>query len=191
MLVENEAGSESAEFSLLCELVNELGLEIGDIDGDVASEIERYAEVTRAYVSACQSLAFADSSCKALERKLVVKGFDRDIASDAIEIALSRGLVDENNTVESRVRIFLSKRWGKGRIVAKLREEGFGDGAIRHASAILCDVDFVELCAEYLRRKYPIIPSERREREKIYASLARYGYSSGEIREAFKALADE
>ncbi len=191
VLIENEAGSESMEFSLLCEFVTELGLSIGDIDGDTASEIERYAEVTRAYASACSSLAFADSSCRALERKLIQKGFDRDIAEGAISVVLSRGLVDENNIVESRIRIFLGKRWGKARIVAKLREEGFCNSAIKHAVLCLSEVDFVELCKEHLGRKYSAIPSDCREREKMYASLARYGYSSSEIREAMQMLTDE
>ena len=191
VLVENGAGSESVEFSLLDECVNELGLSIGDINGDIMPEIERSAEVTRAYLSACSSLAFADSSCRALERKLIQKGFARDIAEDAVGIVLSRELVNESNIVESRVRIFLQKRWGKMRIVAKLREEGFCDKAISHALNVLRDVDFAELCTEHLRRKYQVIPSDSREREKIYAALMRYGYASGEIRAAFKMLADE
>lgn len=190
MLVENEAGSENVEFSLLCELARELELSIGDIDGDTASEIERCSEITRAYVSAYSSIAFADSSCRALEWKLVQKGFARDIAEDAVGIVLSRGLIDENNTVESRVRVFLRKKWGRMRIIAKLREEGFGDGALKHAVSVMQNVDFVELCAELIEKKYGEIPSDRRELEKIYAFLARYGYSSSEVRSAIKIICD-
>ena len=188
LLVENEAGSENLEFILLCELVSEMVLSIGDIDGDTASEIERSAEITRAYISACSSLAFADSSCRALVRKLIQKGFDRDIAEDAVGVAMSRGLIDENNTVESRVRIFLGKRWGRGRILAKLFEEGFSEGAINYAREILGEIDFVELCAEHIEKKYREIPGDRLQRQKMCASLMRYGYSQSDIREAMKII---
>lgn len=191
VLIENRSGSEEIEFILLGEFVEELSLEIGEISEDIILDIERYAEVTKAYNSAVASLAFADSSCKALARKLVQKGFDRESAEDAVGVVLSRGLIDEDRIVESRVRVFLGKRWGRGRILAKLREESFCDSTIKHAVEALAEVDFITPCSELLQKKYPILPTDRQEREKIYAAMSRYGYSSSEIREAIQMIADE
>ncbi len=191
VLIENRSGSEEIEFILLGEFVEELSLEIGEISEDIILDIERYAEVTKAYNSAVASLAFADSSCKALARKLAQKGFDRDIAEDAVGIALSRGLVDENRMVESRIRIFLGKRWGRGRILAKLREEGFSDDCLDKVREYLSEIDFEELCAEYIEKKYGKISDDRRELEKMYAALQRYGYSGSEIRSAIKRIGNQ
>ena len=188
VLIENRSGSEEIEFILLCEFVEELSLEIGEINEELILDIERYAEVTKAYNSAVASLAFADSSCKALARKLVQKGFDRENAEDAVGVVLSRGLIDEDRIVESRVRVFLGKRWGRGRILAKLREEGFCNDAINYAAKTLAEIDFIALCSELLQKKYPILPTDRQGREKIYAAMSRYGYSSSEIREAIAVV---
>lgn len=191
VLIKNPSGSEELEFNLLSELADELSLELGEIDDEIISGIERSAEITRAYFSAISSLAFSEGSLSSLVRKLVQKGFARDISEDAVAIIYDRGLVDERKTVESRIRVFLGKRWGRGRIIAKLREEGFSDGSIKSAADFLSEIDFVSLCAEQIRRKYPTMYDDRAARERIYASLARYGYSSAEIREAIKITIEE
>ena len=191
ILVENQSGSESLEFILLGEFVEELELSIGDIDGDTMSEIERLSLSSEAFFSACASLSFNEGSRKALERKLLAKGFSRDAARDAIRIVDKRGLIDESELALSRMRVFLAKRWGKGRIMAKLYDEGFEGSAIGVVNDALEEIDFPLACAEVIERKYGEIPDERREREKIYASLSRLGYSSAEIRAAVRMLSEK
>ena len=190
-LIENPSGSEEVEFSLLYELSSRLSLSVGEIEPELMAEIEYCADVTDAYFSACASLSYADGSLAALERKLIAKGFDRDVAADAIAIISERGLIDENEIVGSRIRAFLKKRWGRSRIIAKLREEGFQGSAIKQAQLTLAEVDFISLCAEYIRRKYPVLPDDRAAREKMYAALSRYGYSTSDIREAISLILED
>ena len=85
-------------------------------------------------------------------------------------------------------RVFLSKKWGRNRILAKLREEGFSDGCLDSIKDYLSEIDFEELCAEYIQKKYGVIHDERRELEKMYAALSRYGYSGSEISSAIKKI---
>ena len=191
VLVENEAGSERIEFSLLVGFVEELGLELGEISGEKIAAIEHYAEITKAYFSACSSFAFCEGSLKSLERKLIQKGFDRDSSHEAIDILSSRGLVNEVEIAKSRVYVFLKKKWGKIRILSKLFEEGFPHSVIESVREELDEVDFAELCVEHIRKKYREIPDDRLGRQKMCASLVRYGYSQSDIREAFKLIDQE
>lgn len=191
VLVENRSGSEEIEFSLLCELVEKLELSVGEISGDTLSEIERCAEITEAFFSACASFAFAEGSKKALSRKLLKKGFSKEATLAAIEIVDARGFVNESEIAFSRMRAFLAKRWGRGRIIAKLFEEGFEGSAIDSVNDALDEIDFPSACAAVIERKYGDIPADKRERDKMCASLSRLGYSLAEIRSAIKIFSGQ
>ena len=70
VLVGNPSGREVVEFVLLERIYAEMQLEKGEIDAETLTDIERYAEVSRAYRSACASFAYAQSSLMGLNRKL-------------------------------------------------------------------------------------------------------------------------
>lgn len=186
--VDGTGGSESKEFVLLKELCASLELSVGDIDGAVMPEIEYYADVTRAYFSACASFAYAPSSLRALEKKLVLKGFERDVAQDAIFAVRSRGFVDEADIAFRRAQLMVGKLWGRNRIIAKLREEGFDGDTVTFALRQLSDVDFAENCAALIRKKYRGTPSDASEKNKMLASLSRFGYTGAEIRMAIDII---
>ena len=187
--VRNTSGSEDYKFLLLPLFVNELSLSQGEVDVEMLSSIEYFADVTRALSSACASLAYAVGSLRSLERKLVLKGFSRDVAADAVAILAKEGYVNECEIAKSRARVFIGKRWGRMRIFAKLREEGFSDDCLDGVKKYLSEIDFVELCAEHIEKKYSVIPADRGELEKLYAALSRYGYSGSEIRSAINKIA--
>lgn len=188
VLIENESGREETEFCLLREFAEKMNLEAGEIDSGEISEIEYFAEVTRAYFSACSSFAFTESSLKALERKLIQKGFDKNIACEAVEYLASRGFIDEAEIAKNRARVFLNKKWGRGRIFSKLNEEGFPKHAVECVRDELDKIDFAEICADLIKKKFGELPEDRREREKMYASLIRFGYSGSDIKAAMKII---
>lgn len=184
--VSNLSGSEDVEFVLLREHVEMLEIDVGRIDEELLPELEYYGEVSRAYSSACASFAYTHSSLRALFKKLLQKGFPKDVCEDAIASVRSRGFVDEEEIALRRAQILVEKHWGASRIVMKLREEGFEDRALRSVRAYFETVDFAQRCAELILKKYGGVPEDRHERELMYASLSRMGYSSGEIRFAME-----
>lgn len=180
--------SEMHEFILLEELVESLEISVGSIEPELMPEIEYFSHVTRAYFSACSSFAFAPSSLRGLERKLVQKGFDADVARDAIGYIFSRGVVDEAEVAVRRFELMVKKLWGMSRIMAKLREEGFSAESLASVDQYIANVDFSANCALLIEKKFGCFPSDRAERDKMLASLSRYGYSMSEIKKAISIL---
>ena len=181
---------EAVEFILLDELFLSLDLKVGEIDEEMLYTLDRYSEVTAAYLSACMSFAYVQSSLGALYTKLVGKGFSKETSAEAIEIIRERGFVDEDAVAMRRAEIMVKKLWGRTRILRKLREEGFPDSAIEGVSEELYDVDFAEMCARVIEKKFSGVPEDRKEREKMFASLSRFGYSAGDIRSAVRLISD-
>ena len=182
--VSNPYGREEREFVLMREHTERLELFVGSVSEEMLPELEYYAEVARAYNSACASLAYTQSSLRALISKLLQKGFPRDVCLDAGECVRERGFVNEGDVAVRRAQLCVEKRWGRSRICAKLREEGFEESALNLAQSYLDEVDFIALCKETIEKKYGGIPEDRHERDLICASLSRSGYSPSEIRSA-------
>ena len=193
VLVTLEGGGESEvyRFTLLSELFLRLELSVGAISRDVLCDVEFWASVTEAYFSACRSFAFAPSSFNMLRTKLVKKGFERGVADQAIELVRAKGYVDERDIALRRAELMVGKLWGQTRILAKLREEGFGDDVSDFVCDYLESVDMVELCARLIDKKYGGVSGDRREREKLCSALYRYGYSPSEIRLAVARASNE
>ena len=186
--VANCSGREIVEFILLEELWQSLEIEIGDDVEEKLSMIDSYSTTTAAYLSACASFAYVQSSLKALHRKLLIKGFSKEASGEAIDLIRRKGFVDESAIAHRRAELMVEKLWGRSRIIAKLYEEGFTAEVIGVVSAYLDEVDFAENCERAICKKYPCLPSERKERDKMYASLLRLGYSSSDIRKAIASI---
>ncbi len=191
VLVSNPSGREETEFTVMDNHAEEMGLEIGAIDEELLPELEYYADVARAYSSACSSFAFAPSSYMSLKNKLVQKGFSRDVCDDAINCLKLRGFVKEDEIALRRAQILVEKHWGRQRILIKLREEGFMNEALDSALTFLDSVDFTLSCAKLIQKKYGAIPSDKSKFDRMYASLARMGYSGSVIRVAVRSLSQE
>ncbi len=187
-------GSEKIEFSLLKDFAEELLLEAGEIKEELLYEIEYKSEVTRAYLSACSSIAYSPSSLKGLLRKLIQKGFPRDAAEEALAIIKERGFVNESEIALRRAELCVNKHWGRSRIILKLKEEGFSEPSLSSAREYLSTVDFAEHCALLIKKKFGGIPEldsspeSRHERDSMFASLSRMGYSASDIKEAIRRM---
>ena len=182
--ISNPSGCEELEAVVLTEHFRAMDISLGALSEDMMPEIEYWAEVARAYFSACSSFSYTPSSLSALERKLIQKGFPKDVACDAIASVKSRGFVNEKQIALRRAQLCVEKKWGRSRILMKLKEEGFGEASLGEARAFLDTVNFAENCAEVIKRKLGEMPEDRHERELMYASLSRMGYSASDIRAA-------
>ena len=148
------------------------------------ARLDHLSEVTAAFSSAISSLSFGASSAKALFRKLCIKGFSRSASESAVEICRGRGYIDEEATALRRAEIMADKPWGRTRIIAKLFEEGYSEDAMNAVRDYLEEIDFADGCLRAIEKKYRVIPSDRRERERMYAALMRLGFSASDIKEA-------
>ena len=190
--IPSQNGSELAQFILLEEIFEDLDISKGEAPAELLGDLRFWSSVTAADISACASFADSQSSLRALWLKLVQKkGFDRDVATEAIEILRSRGYVNEGQIAMRRAELCLEKGWGRSRILMQLRSEGFPDFAIELARDFLDKDDHAQRCAALIKKKYGTLPEERPAREKIYASLARMGYSSSDIKAAIKLISEE
>ncbi|MBR3686332.1 MAG: RecX family transcriptional regulator [Clostridia bacterium] len=186
--VSNPSGSEETEMVLLTEHFREMNLSVGMLDAEAMPELEYWSEVARAYFSACSSFAYTPSSLSTLRKKLIQKGFSKDVASDAIASVKSRGFVDEGQIALRRAQLCVDKKWGRSRVLMKLREEGFDEDSLGEARKFLATVNFAENCAALIKRKFGNIPDDRHERELMCASLSRMGYSAADIRAAHEIV---
>lgn len=188
VLISNPSGRDEIEFVLMNIHVDSLSLVVGEIEEDILPELEYFAEVAKAYSSACASFAFTPSSYSALFKKLLNKGFLKDVVADAIECLRETGFVKEDEIALRRAQIFVEKRWGRTRIIMKLREEGFDNASMRLANDFLDETDFSKICAEHIHKKYSRVPDNDHDRKLMYASLLRMGFSSSDIKQALKKL---
>lgn len=182
--VSNQSGREELEFAIMPEHLDILELQIGEVSEELLSQIEYYSEVAKAYSSACTSFAYTPSSLRALNQKLLQKGFSRGVCDDAISCVKSRGFVNENDIAVRRAQICVGKLWGRSRIIMKLREEGFCDSALCDAEEYLSEIDFAANCAALISKRLGDVPIDTHERDRMYASLSRMGYSVSDIRKA-------
>ena len=194
LTVGNASGCEDIEFLILGELFDERfeegfeELPDGSVELYVIGQLEELADVTAAFSSACASLAFSQCSAKALFRKLLLKGFSRSASEAAVGLCESKGYIGEVAMATRRAELMVAKPWGRSRIFARLREEGYSDAAMEAVAEYLDEVDFSEGCAKVIEKKFTCVPKERREREKMYASLSRLGFSSADIKAAISRI---
>lgn len=135
-------------------------------------------------------LGYGSCSARALCGKLIAKSVARDVARQAVEELSRAGYLDERADAMREAERCVSKKWGRRRITEALYAKGFPKETIREALDRLEDdgVDFIEVCADRIRQRTEMVPPNREDRQKLIASLVRYGFSTSEIREAFLLL---
>jgi SOS response regulatory protein OraA/RecX len=175
-------------FLLSAKAFADLGISVGECDREEYDRISRAAEIYRALKKGLTLLSYSRCSKKALVRKLISKGFSREYAIGASDELVREGYIDEHADALREAEICVSKLWGENRIRATLYEKGYPDDAISAAMYSLEDsgVDFSEICAARLERFVDEIPSDPKEKQKLVASLIRYGFSSSQIRDAIR-----
>lgn len=188
LLLENGEHQEQKSLVITTEQYCEFNLTKGIIDEETYERIEEAAELCRALRSGESLLSYGANSVQALTRKLVGKGYRRDVAAQAAERLANYGLIDEARDMEREVEKCLRKLWGAKRISAHLWGKGYAQETMQGLSDLLQDVDFSQNCAGLIKKHYGEVPIDADEHRRMIASLSRYGYSIGEIREAIRLL---
>ncbi len=166
----------------------ELKLKKGEIGTALFDRLEDEARACAAYRRGLSILAYGANSERRLAQKLTQKGFDPDSAKTAAAALKSEGCINEKRDAVREAEACLKKLWGPRRILSKLCEKGYCNEALTAARTMLEDIDFPDLCAELIKKKFRSLPTDPKEREKITATLVRYGYSLSDIREARRLL---
>ena len=161
---------------------------IGPTDAETVSTYRHEHQVCRGVYDGLRALSAGDLSLVGLVQRLRQRGIPTSAACDAAGELATRGFIDEKRAAGSEVERGLRKLWGDRRILAELSAKGFGHAALEAAAERLAQEDGGARCAELIRKKHMSLPAEPRGQQKLFAALARYGYSSGEIKTALVAV---
>lgn len=188
LLLENGEHQEQKSLVITTEQYCEFNLTRGPISEEVYEQIEEAAELCRALRSGESLLSYGANSVQALTRKLVGKGYKREVAAVAAERLAGYGLIDEERDMKREVEKCLRKLWGAKRISAHLWSKGYAIETMQGLNELLEDIDFSQNCATLIKKHYGEVPQDADEHRRMIASLSRYGYSISEIREAIRLL---
>ena len=179
---------------LLAGQYTSLRIRKGEISEERFDEIARAADVASAYKKGLFLLGYGACSEKKLKFKLRTKGFSEDVSTEAVEMLVRTGCIDEKSDAEREVERCLMKLWGRKRIIAHLYTKGFAADAVNEACTLLDEVDFVENCRKLIMKDHREQLMAAREditlMTKLCAALQRMGYSFSEIREASESASD-
>ncbi len=185
--ITHEADSSRQKLLIPVGVYTELGIGCGECSADTFDIIERESAIYSAYKRGMYILSFGACSQKMLASKLVAKGFEREYATLAANRIAEHGYIDDSAAARREAERCIAKLWGEMRIRAHLLSKGYSRDVIDGAIFELEEegVDFDENCALLVKRKADKLPKEFSERQKLVASLARYGYSTDQIKKAF------
>lgn len=188
LLLENGEHQEQKSLVITTEQYCEFNLTRGPITEETYERLEEAAELCHALRSGESLLSYGANSVQTLTRKLVGKGYKREVAAMAAERLAGYGLINEERDMKSEVEKCLRKLWGSKRISAHLWSRGYATETMQGLSNLLADIDFAQNCAALIQKHYGEVPTDADEHRRMIASLSRYGYSIGEIRDAIRLL---
>ena len=143
-----------------------------------------------AYDKALGLLARREHSRRQLKQKLERGGFERDESTAAIERLGDQGYQDDGRFAGALVRSRVGQGYGPARIRAELRSQGIPDGAIRELIES-ADVDWHDLAASQLRRRYGGPSADPAERARRAQFLLRRGFAAATVRVLTHADAED
>lgn len=168
-----------------------LGLRRGEISPETFELTEKRAKLCEACRRGENILGYGANSGKRLEMKLRRKGFDAETAGEAVERLTERGYIDEYSDALRAARRSAAGFHGPRLIASQLIAKGYGRDTVEAVLSSMDDIDFTRLCSDFIRKKYDPFPTERKERDKAFATLMRRGYPSSTLREALTLIKNE
>ena len=186
VVIENGAARDVRKFVILTEQYCSLKPTKGPITEAQFEALESASRLCGALRSGQSSLSYGSASVLHLTRKIMRHGYTKEEATAAAERLRDAGLINEGDDLSREVEKCLRKLWGANRIRSHLWSKGFAKETLEALPSLLAEVDFPANCAALIRKHYPAIPTDQKERQKLYAALARYGYSPDEIREGMR-----
>lgn len=145
------------------------------------------------YEAALTMLDQAAQSSKALQAKLMRKGFVEAAACAAVERLVSNKLIDDQRYAERIAQAHLNKPVGAYALRRKLLAKHLDEEAVEAAMEGFDEAQQAHACkqaAEKLWRKYSALPP-REGRTKLSQALARRGFSWEAVRSAVEEIASD
>ena len=187
VLLEIEAhAAEEATRETLCLLAARLSKMpvVGAISPETVCEMRREHQICAAIDTGLRMLGSNGCSVKHLVCKLRARGVEEAVAREAVEVLCEKGYLREEDGALREAERGLAKLWGDRRILADLSAKGYQGSALKYAAARLRAEDGAARCALLMRKRRMGVPADEAEARRLFASLTRYGYTSGEIRAA-------
>ena len=175
-------------YTLSREAWERLALAEGEISREDMKALLYEEEKYRATKKAFDILAFGRNSARTLALKLRHRNFSPRVCDEVAALLKEKGYIREDEDVVREAEACVNKYWGMRRILMHLHQKGYDNDAIGVAKEYLAEVDFVELCADLIRKEFGTLPKEEAERNRVIASVVRYGYSMTEIKNAAKLI---
>lgn len=187
---------EKCKHEIATDLFFDMGFSMSAGDGIVINQ-SRYemladaAELTSAIKKGADLIGFAQNTKKSLVSKLIHRGFSKDIAVRAADYLENVGYINEREQAEELFADLAERRlYGPSRIRSELYKKGFSEDVIN--VTMQTELDFDEILAERIRRTVNLSDfADKAKRQKAIASLMRYGFSVGNIKNALIILKDE
>lgn len=183
--------------SVAADLFGDLGIpsetkEEKELDEEKFDEIVFYMKKTDAIKTGLKLLEYSQNTRRALCAKLAVRGFSRETASEAADYLEGHGYINEYDMACALIDDLANRRlYGAMRIKNELFSKGFAQDVSARAMED-ADIDYVALCAERIKKAGGTgVFREKIPRVKAVSSLARYGFTLDEIRDAIKRVDSE
>lgn len=172
------------ETALQCKF--KVGLEVNEKELEDAIAL---SETKQAFEKASDYLGTRMHSKKELFDKLIKKGYDKTVASKAIEELEEYHYVDDE--LFAREFVSQNRKLSKRMIENKLLSKGVSSSIIKEALSNIDDGGEIELCREMaLKYKRSKDITKENGKEKMFASLLRKGFSFETIKKATKDIVD-
>ena len=175
-------------YTLSREACERLGVMVGEISRENMKVVLREEEKYRATKKAFDILAFGRNSARTLALKLRHRNFSPAIADEVVALLVEKGYIREDEDVVREAEACVNKYWGMRRILMHLHQKGYDTAAINVAKEYLSEIDFAETCAELIRKEFGTLPKDEAARNRVIASVVRYGYSMTEVKNAAKLI---
>lgn len=143
-----------------------------------------------AYDKALGLLARREHSRRELKQKLERGGFARDESAVALERLGDQGYQDDDRFAASLFRSRAGQGYGPARIRAELRSQGVSDATIRELMENT-EIDWHDLAASQLRRRYGGPSADPAERARRAQFLLRRGFAAATVRGLTHADAED
>lgn len=154
-------------------------------------EEEKNAELDRARKRAMYLLGSRDYSTAALREKLL-NNYSEETADKVIGIMKDYGFLDDEAYGKKLAAALIKgKKYGVYRARGEMKRKGVPDDIIQSALGEYEQEDYLEQLKALIRKKYGDKLSDREDRQKTVAALARRGYGFTEIKKAVISVMKE